>query len=78
MRLNSAVQEVGCHEELQSDLWGDGELRDLSGAVSVASLVCKIHAYFLKNMRRNLTECRWRKDFDSNKFKIYNCFLIDS
>jgi len=56
MRLNSAVQEVGCHEELQSDLWGDGELWDLSGAVSVASLVCKIHAYFLKNMRRNLTE----------------------
>ena len=56
MRLDLAVQEVGCHEELQCNLWWDGELWDLSGAVGVASFVCKIHTYFLKYVRGNLTE----------------------
>ena len=31
----SAVKEVGCHEQFQGDLWGDGELRDLGGGVGV-------------------------------------------
>ena len=30
-----AVEEVGRHEELQGDLRGDGELRDLGGGVGV-------------------------------------------
>ena len=33
-----AVEEVGCHEELQGYLRGDGELRDGGGAHSIASL----------------------------------------
>ena len=31
----SAVEEVSCHEQLQGDLRGDGELRDLGGGVGV-------------------------------------------
>ena len=37
-----AVQEVGCHEELQRYLSGDGELGDLSTAVSVADFVREV------------------------------------
>ena len=33
-----AVEEVGGHEQLQRDLWRDGELGDLRGTVGVAHL----------------------------------------
>ncbi len=33
-----AVEEVGGHEQLQRDLWRDGELGDLGGTVRVAHL----------------------------------------
>lgn len=45
-----AVEEVGGHEELQGDLWGDGELWDLCGAVGVAHFVGEVHAHLLKHV----------------------------
>jgi len=52
----SAVEEVCRHEQFKGDLGGDGELGDLRRAVGVANLVSKVHADFLKNVRRNLPE----------------------
>ena len=34
----SAVEEVSCHKELESDLGGDGELGDLGGTVGEPNL----------------------------------------
>ena len=50
------IQEVSSHEELQCDLWGDGELGDLCGAVGEADLVGEVHAHLLQDMGRDLTE----------------------
>ena len=44
---NLAVEEVGGHEELESDLWGNWELGDLGGAVGEADLVGEVHADLL-------------------------------
>lgn len=43
----SAVEEVCCHEQLEGNLWGNGELGDLGGAVCVAHLVCEVLAHLL-------------------------------
>ena len=44
---NLAVEEVGGHEELESDLWGNWELGDLGRAVGEADLVGEVHADLL-------------------------------
>lgn len=47
--LNSlAVQEISCHQELQSDLRRDRELWDLSGTICKAHFICEVHADFLQ------------------------------
>ena len=53
---NLAVEEVGGHEELEGDLWGNGELGDLGGAVGEADLVGEVHAHLLQDVGRDLTE----------------------
>lgn len=40
---DSTVKEVGSHEELEGNLGGNGELRDLGGAVGVAHLQVLYH-----------------------------------
>lgn len=45
-----AVEEVSGHEELQGNLWGNGEFGDLCGAVGVAYFVGKVHAHLLEYM----------------------------
>ena len=50
------IQKVCSHEELQGDLWGDGELGDLGGAVGEPHFVGEVHADLLQHMRGNLTE----------------------
>lgn len=54
--VHSAVEKVGGHEQLQRDLWLDGEFRDLGGAVGVAHLVREVHADLLKHVRGDLAE----------------------
>ena len=50
------VQEVCSHEQLQGDLWGNGELGDLGGAVGEPHFVGEVHANLLQHMRGNLSE----------------------
>ena len=50
------IQEVCRHEQLQCDLWSDGELWDFRGAVGVADLVGEVHADLRQHMGRDLPE----------------------
>ena len=50
------IQEVSSHEELQCDLWGDGELGDLCGAVGVAGQVAEVMADLAQDVGRDLAE----------------------
>jgi len=52
----STVEEVGSHQEFQSDLGRNGKLRDLGRAVGVLDLVGEVHADLLEDVRGNLTE----------------------
>ena len=50
------VEEVCSHQELESNLWRNGELWDLGGAVGESDLVGEVHTNFLENMRGDLSE----------------------
>lgn len=45
-----AVEEIGSHQELQSDLRSDGKFGNLRRAVCVPHFVCEIHAHLLQDM----------------------------
>ena len=49
-RKPSAIQEIGCHQQLQSNLRGNRELWNLSTAVGVSHFVHEIGADFSQHM----------------------------
>ena len=69
-----AIQKVCCHQQLQSYLRLDWELRDLRSAVGVSVLVCKVHTHFTKNMWGNLSELYlWM----FNCLNVYSCQMVN-
>ena len=49
-RKSLAIQEIGCHQQLQCNLWGNGKLRNLGTAVGVSHFVHEISADFGQHM----------------------------
>jgi len=45
------VEEVGGHQQFQSDFGSNGKLGNFGRAVGVTHLVSEVHAHLLQNMR---------------------------